>query len=463
MSSIRVLLFVASFAFLLAYFVAQAEDLSAEEAQDVEDGLMEEAIDESTTLSAKKKKSKDKKKATKKQSGSGGKKKQGGKKGGKKNTVSVEGSLKKKKKKGSNQNAASISKKTPRNFFGMMVGSMNLELMFGNPGGLDFAAHFAGIGSTGVRVLRCGILWHRVEKQENVYDWAAADYFVALAAKNNLQCQPNLLGYPDYLPWPCEHNPMPEGGLVNGFAKWVAAVARRYGPAGNFWGEHPELPRKPFKIYEIWNEPNLYKDFACNTNSPTPYAYLLHESAKALKAADKNAKVMFGGLAPVGDDLGYLEQTFKANKKLKKLVDHVGYHPYAKKAVSAMRKLAALRESMTKVGLSTKKSLISLTEYGWLPLDADAATPSGACRGPQSDEALVTHEKEFVKLVTSKRTKLGVLNIMPFQWWTPPNDCINKQWGVIASGPTTLLPKGIAYVEAMKKALLKKPKKKPSN
>jgi len=333
----------------------------------------------------------------------------------------------------------------------MMFGSMNLELIHGNPGGVNFENHFAQMGRIGFRVVRCSFLWHRVELTPNApYNWDESDAMVYLAAKNRLQCQPSVGGYVAKKQ-PCPANPMPEGKVVKGFTKWVSALVKRYGPKGQFWSMHKEIPKKAFKVYEIWNEANLYKDFACNTKNPKPYAKLLYASAKSIKKVDKGAKIMFGGLAPLKNELSFFEQVFKINRNLKKMVHHVAYHPYASKASSAIKKIATLRKTMTKVGLS-KKSQISLTEYGWLPSDAKTATPSGDCKTPQPDAALAKHEREFVKLVVNKRNSLGVMNIMPFQWWTPGWDCINRQWGVIADDNGNLLPKGVAYAAALKKS-----------
>ena len=39
---------------------------------------------------------------------------------------------------------------------------------------------------------------------------------------------------------------------------FVKAAVRRYGPHGQFWTQHPELPNDPIRTWQVWNEPNHY-------------------------------------------------------------------------------------------------------------------------------------------------------------------------------------------------------------
>jgi hypothetical protein len=243
---------------------------------------------------------------------------------------------------------------------------------------------------------------------------------------------------------------------VQAYADFVGKIAARYGAKGSYWKEHSDVPKKPFKYYEIWNEPNFYENFSCNTQgNPKPYAQLLVAAAKAVRKNDKAGKVLFGGLTP-HNDKGFLKSAFKAQPKLKKLVDGVAYHPYAKDVKGAMKKIDGIRKAMKAAGLS-KKAPLSFTEYGWDPIEG--TTSCGTCadpdacnnvKQPQSPEALAKHEAAFVRELVAKRKELSIVNIMPFLWKAASTDCQNQQWGVLANDDNSLQPKGQAYEDAVR-------------
>ncbi len=85
------------------------------------------------------------------------------------------------------------------------------------------------------------------------------------------------------------------------YTAYLRALVLRYGPAGSFWDEHPELPRRPQREWQIWNEPHI--DFYWSTkgrrkNSWAPgYARLLKESKRAIEAIDPGATIVLAGLA----------------------------------------------------------------------------------------------------------------------------------------------------------------------
>ncbi len=58
------------------------------------------------------------------------------------------------------------------------------------------------------------------------------------------------------------------------YARFLAAAARRYGTGGSFWAERPELPRRPIRDWQIWNEPSL-RDFWSVTSWARDYVALL--------------------------------------------------------------------------------------------------------------------------------------------------------------------------------------------
>ena len=88
---------------------------------------------------------------------------------------------------------------------------------------------------------------------------------------------------------------------VSDYTAYLRALVLRYGPAGSFWDQHPELPRRPQRDWQIWNEPHL--DFYWSTkgrrrNAWAPeYARLLKASKRTIEAIDPGATIVLAGLA----------------------------------------------------------------------------------------------------------------------------------------------------------------------
>ena len=78
----------------------------------------------------------------------------------------------------------------------------------------------------------------------------------------------------------------------------------RYGPRGSFWAAHPEVPRRPIRDWQIWNEPELpfYWDVPPDWTAawPSGYVKLLKAARRAIKSRDRRAKVVVAGLSGEG-------------------------------------------------------------------------------------------------------------------------------------------------------------------
>ncbi|HET7443054.1 MAG TPA: hypothetical protein VFJ57_00190 [Solirubrobacterales bacterium] len=122
------------------------------------------------------------------------------------------------------------------------------------------------------------------------FDWSGYDAQIGVAAKAGLEVLPFLAGAPRWL--------VPEavvpGTHGEARARFAGAAVRRYGPRGAFWAENPQLPQRPVRAWQIWNEPN-FKYFVTKPN-PAEYGKLVASSYAAIKAVDPGAKVILAGL-----------------------------------------------------------------------------------------------------------------------------------------------------------------------
>ena len=83
---------------------------------------------------------------------------------------------------------------------------------------------------------------------------------------------------------------------LDGLADLPRADGRhRYGPEGTFWAEHPEIPAKPIRAWQIWNEQNSPQYFGPGRPDQI-YAKLVTEASRAIKVEDPNADVVLGGM-----------------------------------------------------------------------------------------------------------------------------------------------------------------------
>jgi len=99
----------------------------------------------------------------------------------------------------------------------------------------------------------------------------------------------------------------------NSFATTAASIAAHYG--------------EQVAAYEVWNEGDAEPDNpAAISISPAAYAHLLDETARAIRRAAPQARVVLGGL--LGQDAVYMGRVLRAlNGRLP--VDAIAVHPYA--------------------------------------------------------------------------------------------------------------------------------------
>jgi len=159
----------------------------------------------------------------------------------------------------------------------------------------------------GVDSIRFPIVWPGVQPEPNGrFDWSAVDAQVENAARARIDVLPFLSGAPKWAvpeTWVpgTGHGlkaprflPVRNGRQRSGWKRFVSATVRRYGRTGSFWRLRPDVPRRPIRVWQIWNEAN-FKYFVARPN-PAEYGKLVRLSSSAVKAADPGARIVLGGL-----------------------------------------------------------------------------------------------------------------------------------------------------------------------
>lgn len=295
------------------------------------------------------------------------------------------------------------------------------------------AEQFQRLGNGGVETIRIPIGWGSVQSVEGgPFVWSGFDSQIEEAAKAGIKVLPFLSGAPEWavpgkvvsgtggaLKAPA-HLPV-SGAARSGWAAFVTAAVARYGPAGSFWSEHPGVPRRPIRAWQIWNEPN-FKYFIAKPN-PTEYGQLVKNSYTALKAADPGAQVVLAGLfaRPKGARTksgkhkslnwyasDFLSQMYKTTPGVKTRFNGVALHPYTIFA----RQLPEVIEEFRNVLAANKDGAKGLwiTELGWS--SGKASHANEFAKGPAGQA------RELKSALTQLRSKQLAWKLKSVFWFS---------------------------------------------
>lgn len=133
--------------------------------------------------------------------------------------------------------------------------------------------------------------WETIEGAgRGVYDWSVSDRVVTHVNQKGLKLLARLSIDPDKaVSW----MGTPPGN-ADLFAEYAAAVAKRYNCQPGAVG--------CIQAFQIWNEPNLAREWGGARPNPAEYAAFLQKAYAAIKAVHPNAIVISAGMAPTGDD-----------------------------------------------------------------------------------------------------------------------------------------------------------------
>jgi hypothetical protein len=266
---------------------------------------------------------------------------------------------------------------------------------------------FQRLGRGGVESIRIPVGWGSVQPtQGGAFDWSGFDNQVEEAAKAGIKVLPFLSGAPE---WAVPMKTVPgAGGLKaparlpvsaaarTGWVSFLTAAVARYGPTGSFWSEHPGVPKRPIRTWQIWNEPN-FKYFIAKPN-PAEYGKLVKISYTALRAADPGAQIVLAGLfsRPKGARTAsgkhkslnwyasdFISQMYKTTPGVKTRFNGVALHPYTIRASELTPVTDEFRKVLTANGDGGKG--LWMTELGWSSSKASSANqfakgPAGQAR-----------------------------------------------------------------------------------
>jgi hypothetical protein len=241
------------------------------------------------------------------------------------------------------------------------------------------------IKDAGFGWVKQNIGWRDVEgAKKGMFDWSRVDWIVYECNKLGLDLLVRI-----------DHQPQWAGGNypTNGPPARVADL-------GDFLYTMASRYKGRIRAYEVWNEPNLAREWGGRQPNATQYVALLREAYRRIKQADPNAMVISAGLTPTGtyspeatpDDV-YLEQMYQAMAgKSDGYFDVLGVHAAGYKAPPELdpaeasssstygggrwfcfRRVEDIRRIMEKYGDTGKQ--VAVLEFGWT---SDTIHPSYA-------------------------------------------------------------------------------------
>jgi hypothetical protein len=221
---------------------------------------------------------------------------------------------------------------------------------------------FVRMGGAGIGVYRSNMQWSIVEARKGKRDWRYYDDLVYRTARAGMRLFPTLVVSPG---WAAKRETYPprRARAMRRWLKFVKAAVNRYGRGGKFWRQHPELPKKPVRAWQVWNEPNFPSWWHGRPNA-RQYTRFLARSRRAIKRGDKRAVVVLAGLpeSPLGIPARrFLPQLYRAGAR--RLFDAVAVHGYARNPKGALRVVRRARSIMRRHGDARKP--IWVTEMGW--------------------------------------------------------------------------------------------------
>lgn len=300
---------------------------------------------------------------------------------------------------------------------------------------------FQRLGRGGVESVRIPIGWASVQPtQGSPFDWSGFDNQVEEAAKAGIKVLPFLSGAPE---WAVPGKAVAGAGVLKaparlpvsgtartGWVSFLTAAVARYGPTGSFWSEHPGVPKRPIREWQIWNEPN-FKYFIAKPN-PAEYGELVRISYNALRAADPGAQVVLAGLfaRPKGardrrtgkhKSLNWYASDFvnvmyKRTPGIKAKFQGVSLHPYTIYAKELPEVVEEFRHFLALNHDGGKKLLI--TELGWS--SGPKNTANGFAKGPSGQAKEL--RAAFTQL-RNKQTKWKLKSVFWFSVDDQPGAC----------------------------------------
>jgi hypothetical protein len=331
--------------------------------------------------------------------------------------------------------AAPAGAAVPRHWLGVMADGPLTDP------GVDRASEWELLARSGARSVRLAFEWTRGQPTgPGGVDFAAYDPLVLAAAREDVALLPVVYATPEWARADPGNRASPPRDPQD-YARFLTALVARYGPQGSFWGEHPEVRRRPIRAWQLWNEPNLSGFWSQQPFAPG-YVRLLRAARVALRAADPGARAVLAGL-PNGWDA--LRRIYRAGGR--RSFDAVAIHPYTERPTRLRRFLTIVRGVMRAFG--DRRKPIWVTELSWPASAGKLRDPIGIAT---DDRGQARRMRIGLMTLARARRRLRIERVYWYTWLSAESTSSVFDWsglrrlrdGRIVSAPALKTFKAVA-------------------
>jgi hypothetical protein len=306
--------------------------------------------------------------------------------------------------------AQAAKRKVPRGFYAVMWDRDATEA----PAAYQ-EEQWALMASSGVESVRTVFSWARAQPAPGVTNFSYTDNLVGLAAAHGIDLVPVVRSTPTW----AARDPFARGSppaSTSSYTSYLRALIDRYGPKGTFWREHPQLPRRPVRSWQIWNEPHLNLWWNTDGRSPNAwareYAQLLKAAKPVVRAADPGAQIVLAALA----DYAWRHLARLNKFKIGRYYDVAAINLFTAKPANVIRGVRAFRRVMRAGGCARKP--VWMTEATWPAGKGRVSRPQTAWQRAwyTTDRGMAKRLSAVYKLAIQNRRRLKIGKLVWYTW-----------------------------------------------
>jgi hypothetical protein len=307
--------------------------------------------------------------------------------------------------------APGASAYVPHGFFGVMY---DHGVEKASDGVQD--AQFDLMASSGVETVRTVFDWGEAQPdgRGTEFKFERTDGIVRRAALRNMDVLPVVIYAPRWAR-AYRNRFMSPPKSRSDYVTYLAALVERYGPEGTFWTDHPELPKRPLREWQIWNEPHLQDYWAASERGPYSYVrqypLLLRASYNIVKSLDPGAKIVMAGITQrAWEEIEVLYQ-----RGIKPYFDVAALQIFPQTIHRAVKATALFRDALRRRRDGRKP--IYLTEITWPA--SKGRTEGIKYQRQETPRGMATKLSQMYSAMATRRTRLRVGKVFWYTWSSP--------------------------------------------
>ena len=240
-------------------------------------------------------------------------------------------------------------------------------------------------------------------------DFSRTDAMVGAAARERLHILAVVLSAPGWAAErPVAFNSPPRDPAT--YARFLRTLIGRYGPRGSFWSANPDVPRRPIRAWQVWNEPD-HTVYWRSQPFVRGYVRLLRAAHHAIKQADRHATVVMAGFATNYPDWPVIRRLYRAGAR--NSYDVLAIHPYTRQVSNVVRLVVNARRALRK--LHDGRRPLWATEVTWPASAGYLGDPYGFAVDARTQARNI---RALLPRLAARRRELGLAHVFWESWLT---------------------------------------------